>query len=94
MTFHKADDNSGAYLCIGRTDRPSQLVNCMQFKTDVSVKHFGNVDLSTVSVKLPTNCVASEQIKTDSITGDKIASGSITQDKLVGNIIGSAQSVV
>lgn len=91
MTFHKADDNSGAYLCIGRADRPSQLVNCMQFKTDASVKHFGNVDLSTVSVKLPTNCVASEQIKTDSITGDKIASGSITQDKLVGNIIGSAQ---
>ena len=91
MTFHKADDNSGAYLCIGRADRPSQLVNCMQFKTDASVKHFGNVDLSTVSVKLPTNCVASEQIKTDSITGDKIASGSITQDKLVGNIISSAQ---
>lgn len=91
MTFHKADDNSGAYLCIGRADRPSQLVNCMQFKTDASVKHFGNVDLSTVSVKLPTNCVASEQIKTNSITGDKIASGSITQDKLVGNIIGSAQ---
>ena len=91
INFHKADDDSGAYLSIGRADRPTQLVNSIYFKTDKSVKFFGNVDLGSTTVKLPSNCVNAAQIQNGAITGAKIAAGTITQDKLVGNIIGTAQ---
>ena len=91
INFHKADDDSGAYLSIGRADRPTQLVNSIYFKTDKSVKFFGNVDLGSTTVKLPSNCVNTAQIQNGAVTGAKIAAGTITQDKLVGNIIGTAQ---
>lgn len=91
MNFHKADDDSGMYLCVGRADRPTQLVNSIYFKTDKSVEFFGAVDFSGTTVKLPSNCISSLQIQNGAVTGDKIAPGSITQDKLVSNIIGSAQ---
>ena len=91
INLHKAEDNSGAYLSIGRADRPTQLVNSIFFKTDKSVKFFGAVDLGSTTVKLPSNCVNTAQINNGAVTGAKIAAGSITQDKLVGNIISSAQ---